>query len=476
MDGSQEPAPIQASLDNPRKRAASRSPSIPPPQAQQFKRSRYEVDNQDINDHVMFQPAPIRSILPSAALLGYIKETQPRPSYLEQVNNWLEDTYPSDLRKTSRSDCFILDKDFEPRLLERSHSAPAIMSGRKNLTGQAVTFELAFSPKSSLKPSSPGFTSKEGGPSIDPTPTIYPTATGTPNRSNGPLVESALYRDCNLALNNILLLDSRTELPPHISTLVESLKKGRSSPEPMPQDNDDLYDMEAGASEAKVEDFVRNNFIPPRSGIDKIKRSDRVFVGRAIIPITSPYARISIPVPDLLYGYRLSAFEQDQRMQIATCGNFAFANSEGLIFPFFAVEFKGDGPSSKASTACIHISEKLRDRLEKCTDIEPSKPLDSTSFSVAMNGTEARLHVSWKDGDFIYTQKIKTFILQRPEEFLEFRRFVRNIIDWGRDERLECIKSGLDVLIEEREMALLQNKLSRPRSKSGGSAIRLQPY
>ncbi|KAH7475481.1 hypothetical protein FOMA001_g11406 [Fusarium oxysporum f. sp. matthiolae] len=319
MEGSQEPAPIQASLDNPRKRAASRSPSIPPPQAQQFKRSRYEVDNQDTNDHVMFQPAPIRSILPSAALLGYIKETQPRPSYLEKVDNWLEDTYPSDLRKTSRSDCFILDKDFEPILLERSHSAPAIMSGRKNLTGQAVTFELAFSPKSSLKPSSPGFTSKEGGP------------------------------DCNLALNNILLLDSRTELPPHISTLVESLKKVRSSPEPIPQDNDDLYDMEAGASEAKVEDFVRNNVIPLSSGIDKIKRSDRVFVGRAIIPITNPYARISVPVPDLLYGYRLSAFEQDQRMQIATCGNFAFANSEGLTFPFFAVEFKGDGPSSKGS-------------------------------------------------------------------------------------------------------------------------------
>ncbi|KAK2693842.1 hypothetical protein QWA68_008426 [Fusarium oxysporum] len=463
MDGSLEPTPIQATPNNPRKRAARTSPSISPSDAQRLKKIRYEVDNQDINDPAVFQPAPIRSILPSAALLGYIKETQPRPSYLEQVDNWLEDTYPSDLRKTSRSDCFILDKDFEPILLERSHSAPAIMSGRKNLTGQAVTFELAFSPKSSLKPSSPGFTSKEGGPSIDPTPTIYPTATGTPNRSNGPLVESALYRDCNLALNNILLLDSRTELPPHISTLVESLKKGRSSPEPIPQDNDDLYDMEAGASEAKVEDFVRNNVIPLSSGIDKIKRSDRVFVGRAIIPITNPYARISVPVPDLLYGYRLSAFEQDQRMQIATCGNFAFANSEGLTFPFFAVEFKGDGPSSK-------------DRLEKCTDIEPSKPLDSTSFSVAMNGTEARLHVSWKDGDFIYTQKIKTFILQRPEEFLEFRRFVRNIIDWGRDERLECIKSGLDVLIEEREMATLKNKLSRPRSKSGGSAIRLQPY
>ncbi|KAF5237929.1 hypothetical protein FANTH_10540 [Fusarium anthophilum] len=415
MDGSLEPALIQATPDNPRKRAASRPPSISPLEAQQLKKACYEVVYQNINDHVMFQPSPIRSVRPSFALLEYIKETRPRPSYLEKIGNWLDDIYPQDLRKISRSDCFIQDRDLEP-IVERSHSAPAIMAG-----------------------------------------------TGTPNRSNGPLVESALYRDCNLALNNILLLDSRTELPPYISALVESLKKGRSSPEPIPQDNDDLYTLEAGASEPKVEEFVRNNIIPPSSSTDKIQRSDRVFVGRAVIPITNPYARISVPVPDLLYGYRFSAFEHDQQMQIATCGNFAFANSEGNTFPFFTVEFKGDGPSSK-------------DWLEKCIDIERRGPLDSMSFSVAMNGTEARLHVSWKDGDFIYMQKIKTFILQRPEEFLEFRRFVRNIIDWRRDDRLECIKSGLDVLVEEAEMAPLKNKLSRPRSKSGGSSIRLKPY
>ncbi|CCT71090.1 uncharacterized protein FFUJ_08865 [Fusarium fujikuroi IMI 58289] len=349
MDSSLEPAPIQATPDNPRKRAASRSPSISPSEAQQLKKACYEIGYRNLNDHVMFQPAPIRSTRPSAALLEYIKETLPRPSYLEKIGNWLEDIYPQDLRKISRSDCFILDQNSESVLQERSHSAPAIMAGRKNVTGRAVTFDLAFSQKSSLKRSTPGFTSKEGGPSIDPTPTIYPTTTGTANRSNGPLVESALYRDCNLALNNILLLNSRTELPPHLSALVESLKKGRSSPEPIPQDNDDLYAMEAGASEPKVEEFVRNNIIPPSSSTDKIQRSDRVFVSRSVIPITNPYARISVPVPDLLYGYRFSAFEHGQQMQIATYGNFAFANSEGLTFPFFAVEFKGDGPSSKGS-------------------------------------------------------------------------------------------------------------------------------
>ncbi|KAF5659748.1 hypothetical protein FDENT_13869 [Fusarium denticulatum] len=348
MDGSLEPAPIQATPENPGKRAASISPSISPSEALQLKKACYEIGYQNFNDHVMFQPAPIRSSRPYAALLDYIKETLPRPSYLEKIGNWLEDIYPEDLRKISRSDCSILDGDLEP-IPERSHSAPAIMVGRKNATGKAVSFDLAFSPKSSLKRSTPGFTPQEGGPSTDPTPTIYPSGTGTPNRSNGPLVQTALYRDCNLALNNILLLDSRTELPPHISALVESLKQGRSSPEPIPQDNDDLYTLEAGGSEPKVEEFVRNNIIPSSSNTDKIQRSDRVFVGRAVIPIKNPYARISVPVPDLLYGYRFSAFEHDQQMQIATCGNFAFANSEGLTFPFFAVEFKGDGPSSKGS-------------------------------------------------------------------------------------------------------------------------------
>jgi hypothetical protein len=57
MDGSKEPAPTQATLDNPKKRAASRSPSISPSQAQQFKKIRYEDDNQNMNDHVsIFSP------------------------------------------------------------------------------------------------------------------------------------------------------------------------------------------------------------------------------------------------------------------------------------------------------------------------------------------------------------------------------------------------------------------------------------
>jgi hypothetical protein len=52
-------------------------------------------------------------------------------------------------------------------------------------------------------------------------------------------------------------------------------------------------------------------------------------------------------------------------------------------------------------------------------------------------------------------QKIGTYILQRPADYLEFYFYVRNIINWGRDVRLPSIKSALDTLLEEGRLAAL---------------------
>ncbi|KAJ4265089.1 hypothetical protein NW762_005335 [Fusarium torreyae] len=216
--------------------------------------------------------------------------------------------------------------------------------------------------------------------------------------------------------------------------------------------------MEMEASEAEVEEFFRNNVAPRTSREDPIRRSDRIIMNKTALPPFQPQYKISNPVPDMLYGYnRSSAFGVDQRKQIADGGNVAVANSEGLLCPFFAIEFKGDGPSSNASTACINISEQLIKQLSQCNR-EEVKRLDSTSFSIAMNGTEARL----------------TFILQRPNEFLEFRKYVRNIIDWGRDERLRTIKAALDALIEER-LKVASKTRPPPIDKSGEGSKRQRP-
>lgn len=44
---------------------------------------------------------------------------------------------------------------------------------------------------------------------------------------------------------------------------------------------------------------------------------------------------------------------------------------------------------------------------------------------------------------------VKNFLLHKPEHYIEFRKYVRNIIDWGTNERLEKIRKSLDCLLEE---------------------------
>ncbi|KAK0655310.1 hypothetical protein B0T16DRAFT_498960 [Cercophora newfieldiana] len=57
-----------------------------------------------------------------------------------------------------------------------------------------------------------------------------------------------------------------------------------------------------------------------------------------------------------------------------------------------------------------------------------------------MNGTEARLYVSWKHSDLDYYMQ---------KDYIDFRKHVKNIIDWGKDKRLKDIRESLDNLLEE---------------------------
>ncbi|PHH77948.1 hypothetical protein CDD80_7571 [Ophiocordyceps camponoti-rufipedis] len=67
-----------------------------------------------------------------------------------------------------------------------------------------------------------------------------------------------------------------------------------------------------------------------------------------------------------------------------------------------------------------------------------------------MNATEARIFVSWLENDVdINMRQVETFALGRPEHYLEFRRYIRNILDWGGGRRLREIRESLDVLCEE---------------------------
>ncbi|PHH83866.1 hypothetical protein CDD83_2899 [Cordyceps sp. RAO-2017] len=186
-------------------------------------------------------------------------------------------------------------------------------------------------------------------------------------------------------------------------------------------------------------------------------------MARHAVPTSGSTLRISNPVPDMLYGYKRGTAFRSYQAQLATMGTEknGTANNQGLMFPFFVVEFEGDGPTGggtlwaatnqclNASASCINIVQSLNRQLRECKN-RKGRQIDSAAFSVAMSGTEARLFVSWEENDVDFcTRQVGGFLLQRPDDFLEFRKQVLNIIDWGADGRLRDIRDCLEVLVEE---------------------------
>lgn len=311
-------------------------------------------------------------------------------------------------------------------------------------------------------------------------------ATPASKRSSGRnLVEDPLYRDTHLAANNVYLQHPCDLLPEGIANLVDGIRRNRDSPEPslreIRQDRH-LHDLSMGAAEAEVEQYFHAHIFPSTESSDILKRSDRQPMAKYAVPNFRSKYRISTPAPDMLYGYnRRVAFPQ-QQAQLLSMGSKLVANNQGLVCPFFAIEFQGDGPSGAgglwvatnqclgASSACVNIAEMLNQQLRRQCGNGSIEPIDSTAFSVAMTGTEARLYISWEQNELDYfTTMIDSFQLPKPRDYLEFRKYVRNIIDWGKDRRLK-IQESLDRLLEESMKKASEVAKSRPGPSAGSAS------
>ena len=114
------------------------------------------------------------------------------------------------------------------------------------------------------------------------------------------------------------------------------------------------------------------------------------------------------------------------------------------------------------SASCVNIAERLNRQLRQC-DNQEIKPIDSAAFSIAMNGTEARLYISWKHNELdYYVRKVDSFLLQKDRDYIDFRKHMLNIIDWGKGKRLKQIRDSLDILVEENRKTASQQAKSRP--------------
>ncbi|KAK0723976.1 hypothetical protein B0T21DRAFT_372923 [Apiosordaria backusii] len=418
-------------------------------------------------ENTLLQPKPT---IPGRLYASFLSDfVDPPLPHEARVSEWLE-SVGSDRENRCRSDSHLQHSRSNPISRKLTRSAPAMNSAK-----DADGFTIPPTPVST----GPTTYQAPYPRSITPSGISYATP-GSGRSASRSLVENSSYRKVNLAQNNIYLRPLREQLPDHIARLIDDVRKDRDSPGPsVDQVSQDgaLNALWMGAAETEVEEYFHTNIFPKPKPSDVLKRCHRQPMAKHTVPKTGSEPKVSNPVPDMLYGYTSDgAFTGPQEAKLFSMNNMV-ANSLNLISPFFAIEFKGDGPSGGgsmwvatnqclgASASCVHIVECLNHQLRECG----SDPVSSAAFSIAMNGTEARLYVSWKHDELdYYMAHVKSFLLHEPEHYIEFRKYVRNIIDWGKDKRLTDIRNSLDILLEEsRKRASEAAKSRRP---SDGSA------
>ena len=430
-----------------------------------------------VKQTVQEQPKPLPLKRPHASFLEDFTDQLPsipspkrhRPD--SAVFQWLESISGSGSHRERhcRSDTLL------------SHSDGKLIPRR--LTKSAPNMNNTRDTDGSVMPSTPARSYRANAASDS-----WDVPSATPSNNSGAstsssrrrtLVEDPYYRDINLATNNIYLRSSREQYPEHVVSLVDNVRMDRDSPGPSPDQvwqDLGLEGLEMGTGESEVEDYFKGKVFIKPAPLDSLRRIDKSLMARQVVPDVRSKLRVSTPVPDMLYGYSRNGafFPEGQKAQLLYMGTEMTANSQGLIYPFLVIEFKADGPGGcggiwvatnqclGGSASCVNIAERLNHQLRHCKN-EIVQPIDSTAFSIAMNGTEARLYISWKHDELkFYMAKVDSFLLQKPKDYIHFRKTVLNIIDWGKGKRLKDIQKSLDSLLEENRQMASQLAKSRP--------------
>lgn len=294
------------------------------------------------------------------------------------------------------------------------------------------------------------------------------------------LVELPNYRRDHLHDNGIRWEPHWDNIPAQTRQLAETMYDKRSSPEPTRDEitaSQDFQRLRNGCNEKAVEEYVKNHVIFDSNRHPKMQACGDVLMNSCWVPSQPCDDRVSQPKPDGLYGYdRASSFGDAHKLEMKSMRQRLESNNDGLTLPFLVIEYKGEGPASNgnlwvaenqcfgASSSCVNMASHLNAMLSDMSRYPgPIRRLDDAVFSIAMSNRTATLFVSWQGSQF-YTAEVESFCVRKPKDLIEFRRIVRNIIDWGMDARLQQVYNCLDALMEERRLHATHEAKNRDRS------------
>jgi len=171
------------------------------------------------------------------------------------------------------------------------------------------------------------------------------TSYGPPPSPSRTDVENPYYRDV-LNANGIHILPPSVLLPQHVEALVRRIMDGRDFPGPSLQRvNTDagLHMLEFNRTpESHVQDYLQKTLFPSQLG--NVRSTTRLPLNQGALPPSRFTVNVVNPIPDLLYGYDKQGFHGSVA-RLAEMIFWASANADRLLYPFFTVEFKGEGGS-----------------------------------------------------------------------------------------------------------------------------------
>ncbi|KAH0565178.1 hypothetical protein GP486_001424 [Trichoglossum hirsutum] len=168
---------------------------------------------------------------------------------------------------------------------------------------------------------------------------------------------------------------------------------------------------------------------------------------------------LSKPSPDETFGYSDMAFTNLQLSTIDLLKGLlrqSYATPiEGLHFPFMSMEFKSQATGgtqyiakNQAANAGAVAGHGLVELARRGLGLDSLDYNEPQFFSLGIDQEGAHVCVHWlaeKDGQFFFhMEDISQHSLRNLGGLRAVRRIVKNILDWGRDERLPAICKQLD--------------------------------
>ncbi|ROT43732.1 hypothetical protein SODALDRAFT_46249 [Sodiomyces alkalinus F11] len=458
-------SPVTPSQSTKRRLTTSGIDPLPAKRTRLEQTDAHQSGIQDQKAGQIVKPAPKHPPQQSyASFLKDLVDPAPwiHPSHPEPVHafvfEWLE-SVGSDREAHCRSDSHLHRSDSSPVPRQSTRSAPDMPSTR-DADGYAVPV--------------PPTPSSAGSRSRRPSPGNNSVVSGASSPSSG--VRHLNYRQNNLRSNGMEIQRYNTPLPDAVSGHINSmLRAQRDSPElssdELRRAMDGVCYLADGCNEDDVARFLDRTILPdtkvdPTYGLDTgLASSSNSLMSQPLVPaIPGAHHRVSQPKPDRLYGYSGDGREAFTDAQFVAHGmihpqyvDYPIA-TQGLRFPFFVVEFKAAGGTggdlwvaanqcAGASAACVNAADQLNVALREHQSVHR---VDNLSYSIAVENNTAQMYVSWKEENLRhYMRRVDAFLLSSPEHFKNFRKQVRNILDWGKDKRLKQIGDALDTILEE---------------------------